>query len=170
MELGDNILLAIIQEKHLYWEKNSLDKKTGESKDKYKLACKKIEVINAFSFFVGSSQERLAGKYLTYKTEDDDWCEKYTHLFRGTSYFDLSNAEIVEESELLTKIRKGNTVFSVVAKLRDDSFSRLISMAPNIRRAGNIYDNEKRNLILMALGEESIKEEAGKVLKNLDLV
>lgn len=146
MDIPDKVLLSKICFRHLYLDKQSQETFTEQIKFKYKLAGNPI--LNQYLFHVLTTRKSACKKGLTLEIEEHHWDDR-SEIFtsKETSYCDVSKTDVIDEDDLVGKIRDENNGFAYCAKLcriKHQEFDEIIELACKSPR---ISDETKKILI-----------------------
>lgn len=173
--IPDAFFLKKIQTRHLYCDKKSKEESTGVIKWKFKLAGIQEDIltdaIHIYRFFVGTSKASSCEKNLTLEVKPSDWehiNSPYMHSIGALSgYFDVKKIEVLNQDDLLEKLKDTANGFQYAAKLHYDVFGRLQTLAYALHRAHKPISAKKVPHIISALIREN--DEATEILKTLGL-
>lgn len=159
MELPEKILLSKIKKTNLYFDKKSLEKPTNKIKPKYKLARNKL--LEIYPFNILTKNKSACKKKLTLTIENVDWEYKIEgYLKEKYSYCDVTKCDILDEAELIAKIRDKNNTFPYVAKLCDKKYEKLEALCEKAMHIPYISKPVKDiiKLTLSDIADDKIKE------------
>jgi len=146
VNLPDNVLLLRITPKHLYLDKKSKEPSTDLIKRKYKLAGNMI--LDQYFFNILTRNSSTCKARLTLCIEPNDWENKTadSRLGNENSYCDLTEYELLNKADLLSKMKDRTNGFPLVAKLCDQKCRELENLRPEITKYSYI-SQETKNLI-----------------------
>lgn len=163
MKLTDQLLLQKIIEANLYQDKLSLEKHTSIQKPKYKLARKKI--LEDFLFHYLTTTKNACKKTSTITIKKQDWEDIASdeYLWADCSYCDISKYDLINEEELLKKIKDKNNGFPYVARMPIYKYKKLLKLCKKIKYILSI-SNETKEII-----ESSLHDIADEKLRQIGL-
>ncbi len=123
----DETLLNLIEPQFSYYDKKSFEKKTGITKPKYKLLRKKLPFpLNSFIFFVLTTNANACERFFTLCLYQNDWSNTRTgYLTEKCSYLDIRKIEVLDEKNILKKMKDGDNKFLKIARLCDKKFAEI---------------------------------------------
>jgi len=134
------ILLAAIQERHIYKDEKSLEKSTGIIKRKYKLAGKWPDVLKNEDmrlFFVSTSKEYSVQSRSKIEISKDDYLTcKLSTLKNVVSYYNPGRYELLSGDDIKTKIDDIDNGFKDVATIKETSFEKFLHQAEKLKLGG----------------------------------
>lgn len=146
MNVKDAFLLLAIKEKQAYLDRKSKEQHTNIVKPKYKINSNAIPSLGEYFFLVLTKSSSSCKPEFTLIVKKEDWENKInkTHLAEPFSYCDLrKHYELLNESELLYKIRDSGNGFRYIAKLSDSKFSELKCLKVRIDASSDVSEGTK---------------------------
>jgi hypothetical protein len=156
----DKLLISKIKNQHVYFDFKSIEKTTKIQKRKYKLAGNTINLspYSFYPFFLITKNQDACRKCLTVCIEQVDWEQKVQgYLNLQYSYIDIHKVEVLNENDILDKIKDSQNGFPCVAKLSDKKYEELKSKLLVLSSNRDIV-SQTTSIIQCALAEANIAE------------
>ena len=161
----DEVLMNLVEPQFSYYDKKSFEEKTGIIKPKYKLLRKKLPFpLNSFIFFVLTTNVDACERFFTLHLQQTDWINiKTGYLLEKCSYLDIRKIEVLDEGNVLKKMKDCDNKFLKIAKLSDKKFSEIKTLYANSYQNPVKVSEEIRELIEIATtdSEEKILQRLG---------
>lgn len=161
----DKVLMNLVEPQFSYYDKKSFEEKTGIIKPKYKLLRKKLPFpLNSFIFFVLTTNANACERFFTLHLYQTDWINiKTGYLMENCSYLDIRKIEVLDENNVLKKMKDCDNKFLKIAKLSDKKFSEIKTLYANSYQNPVKISEEIRELIEIATtdSEEKILQRLG---------
>lgn len=157
-----SFLLNGVERGNVYFDRYSLDEKTGKIKSKHKLYSKKIDINTSYLFYIldGDNYVHRWGVEI-YVGSDYEWIKKrYFTDKRG--YININNIICVEENELIGKLQQSD--FFTVAKVKKYKCKEIKNISSVYKNSLNYNQLVKAKLASDLINEENIAEE---ILKSI---
>lgn len=140
IRFSSSAILHTIREKHVYKDELSVEKSTGVTKRKYKLAAKwpdSLKSQNIRMFFVSTSNPDSVKTRTTIEISGQDYITcVLPQLKNNVSYYDLTKREFLSGAEVKAKVDSPNNGFSDVAEITDDAFRSFLDKTYNLHIQG----------------------------------
>lgn len=160
MELPDEVLLNKVQTKNVHFDRKSIEEYTGREGRKYKLAGNIIKILGIYIFFILTTRESACKRRFTFRIYKKDWENKSLRYLNGKcSYLDLTKNEVIEEEQLLNKIKNRKNRFTCVAKLCERKYKELQVLCKKTQKIPSISKEAKDTigLGLLEITEERLR-------------
>jgi len=161
-KVDPNFLLKGMERGNVYFDRYSLNEKTGKIKSKHKLFSKKIDLNASYLFYIldGDNYIHRWGVEI-YIDSDYEWIKKEYFTDRK-GYVNINNIVCVNESELIGKLQESD--FFTAAKVKKNK-------CKEIKNISSAYKNscDHRQLVKVKLASDWINEEniAEEILKSI---
>ena len=157
--IPDSILIGKIQIQNAYCDSISLEKKTGKKQFKYKLVlCK---TLNIFYFSKLTTNEKSCDRRFTTKIFKEDWEDiDRNYLYADCSFCDVSKFEVLNELEILKKIKDTDNGFPFIGKLCNSCFKKVLELIEEIPLHKNmdIETSQNAEVVTDEIANLKIKE------------
>jgi hypothetical protein len=162
------LLIKCIKEQHAYCDYKSVEKAIDKTKKKYKVSAKPIKISqNLYPFFILTTEMQACQGCLTVCINTNHWEDRQKNHLERTSYLDIKKIDILDEEEVISKIKDCKNGFPLVARLCDIKYKEVKDKKNKLYLASRISEIS-REIIQQALSE-SEEELTDKVLEGLDL-
>lgn len=129
--IPDSILIGKIQIQNAYSDDISYEEKTGKRQAKYKLALCKI--LDIFYFNKLTTNEKSCDRRFTIKILKKDWEDRDNkYLYAESSFCDTTKFDVLNEKEILEKIKDINNRFPLIGKLCNLCFGKVLGLIEEI--------------------------------------
>lgn len=136
-------LLSTIIPQNVYLDKKSIELLTGRVRRKYKLAGKPL--LDKYFFNILTKTKSACKTSSTLCIESTDWDKKISgSRLNITSYCDLTKYELINKSELITKLLDKKNKFLFQAKLCDQKCIELQCLRNQVSKSFLISQEVKR--------------------------
>lgn len=140
--ITDRHLLNKVRQRRSFFDKKALERNTGVTKKKYKLAGYPLpREMGLFPFFITTTNESSCKKLFTVTVETSDWEYRKGPYHDCRSFVDIQKFETLSRSEVLTKMRDESNRFQKVGVLKKKKFDEIQALRERIPRA---YANVSR--------------------------
>lgn len=157
----------LVQKRHAYYDRYSVEESTLVCKPKYKLACNRF--INVYYFYVLTSRKSSCSHRFRYCFKRTDWEVIVGHHLNGTeSFTDLKKIDVLDEKELRLKQTDAKNKFCLAAILRSDKYEDFVRFYESNKHLKYLPAKQKLS-IASALRKESDEEMAVAALGKLGL-
>ncbi|MCK5416040.1 hypothetical protein KAI92_01280 [Candidatus Parcubacteria bacterium] len=171
LPLPDNLLLSRISNQNVYCDKKSLERSTGITKPKYKLAGNILKPLEVYAFFIATKNKNACNGHTTIKIQQKHWENKCSgHLASSMGYIDLHKVETMSGDEICQKMRDRQNGFPFSAKLCDTKYEELKKLKSKVHISRGNISTEKIALAGLAIKEVvDFSSVSDNILKNLGL-
>lgn len=161
-KVDPNFLLKGMERGNVYFDRYSLDEKTGKIKSKHKLYSKKIDIYDSHLFYILDGDNYIHRWGVEICVDFDyKWIEK-EYFTDKKGYVNINNIVSVNESELIGKLQKSD--FFTVAKVQKSKCKEIKNISLKYKNPSDHNQLIKVKLASDWMNEESIAEE---ILKSI---
>lgn len=158
--------LAQVAKHNVHHDTMSLERRTGVLKSKYKLAANEWETLGIHTFFILTSNKSACERRLTLTVTEKEWQENT--ILKGNSYIDVKKLEVMNNDDLLSKLKHPGNRFSKVAVLPEHKRTQLLKLVNSLHKSRSVIPASKQSLIRNAVADttETIAKD---IIKNLGI-